>query len=130
MAYASKVNDAVVAQYSITELECLAVMWSVRLFRPYLYGRVFTIRTDHSALKWLMTASDLEGRLHRWALTRQEYQLHVEYRSDKANVVADALSRAPIRQLTVRALTVTDTDTMDESEMPTLQLADEEIRRG
>lgn len=95
VAYASSVNSDVVAKYSITELECLAVVWSVKLFRPYLYGRRFTIRTDHAALKWLMTARDLAGRLHRWALTLQEYDFEVEYRPGKQNAVADALSRAP-----------------------------------
>jgi hypothetical protein len=47
VAYASKVNSATVANYSISELECLAVVWAVRLFRPHLYGRRFTIFTDH-----------------------------------------------------------------------------------
>lgn len=96
VAYASKVNDETVAKYAITELECLAVVWAVKLFRPYLYGRSFTIITDHAALKWLMTSSDLAGRLHRWALTLQEYSFNVEYRPGRTNVVADSLSRAPL----------------------------------
>jgi hypothetical protein len=95
IAYASKVNSKAEANYSITELECLAVVWSVKLFRPYLYGRVFVIITDHSALKWLMTRPNLAGRLHRWSLTLQEYEFTIEYRPSATNVVADALSRAP-----------------------------------
>jgi len=66
IAYASSVNNDTVAKYSMTELECLAVVWSVKLFRLYLYGRRFLIRTDHAALKRLMTARDLARRLHRW----------------------------------------------------------------
>ncbi|KAE8888594.1 hypothetical protein PF005_g10759 [Phytophthora fragariae] len=100
VAYASKVNSAAEANYSITELECLAVVWSVKLFRPYLYGRSFTIVTDHAALKWLMTSPNPAGRLHRWSLTLQEYEFEIVYRPGSTNVVADALSRAPAAVLT------------------------------
>ncbi|KAE8951915.1 hypothetical protein PR002_g32825 [Phytophthora rubi] len=61
VAYASKVNAKNVAQYGITDLECAAVIWAVKLFRPYLYGRKFRLVTDHAALKWLMTSKDLTG---------------------------------------------------------------------
>ncbi|GMF52802.1 unnamed protein product [Phytophthora fragariaefolia] len=95
VAYASKVNSPMVAKYSSSELECLAVVWAVKLFRPHLYGRKFTIVTDHVALKWLMTAKEPAGRLHRWALTLQEYDFEIQYRPGRENHVADALSRGP-----------------------------------
>ncbi|KAE8964660.1 hypothetical protein PR001_g28983 [Phytophthora rubi] len=96
VAYASKVNSPTVSNYSISELECLAVVWAVRLFRPHLYGRRFSIVTDHIALKWLMTAKEPAGRLHRWSLTRQEYDFDIQYRPGKENHVADSLSRGPV----------------------------------
>lgn len=95
VAFASKVNSETESKYGITELELAAVVWSIKLFRPYLYGRRFTIVTDHAALKWLMTSTNLTGKLHRWALTLQEYDFEVVYRPGSTNVVADALSRAP-----------------------------------
>lgn len=76
-------------------------MCSVKFFRPYLYGRKITIVTDHSALRWLMASKDLEGRLHRWALVLQDYDIEVQYRPGRENVVANALSRASVA--TVRA---------------------------
>jgi hypothetical protein len=90
------VNSDTEANYGITELECLAVVWAIKLFRPYLYGRRFTLITDHSALKWLMTSPNLTGKLHRWALTLQGLDFEVQYRPGSTNVVADALSRAPV----------------------------------
>jgi hypothetical protein len=101
MAFASKVNNNAEANYSITELECVAVVWAVKLFRPYLYGRTFEIITDHAALKWLMTRPNLAGRLHRWSLTLQEYEFDIVYRPGATNVAADALSRAPAAVLAI-----------------------------
>ncbi|GMF33950.1 unnamed protein product [Phytophthora fragariaefolia] len=101
IAYGSKVNSTAETNYSITELECLAVVCSVKMFRPYLYGRAFTIITDHAALKWLMTRPNLAGRLHRWSLVLQEYEFQVEYRPGATNVVADALSRVPASVRTI-----------------------------
>ncbi|KAE9289870.1 hypothetical protein PR003_g25435 [Phytophthora rubi] len=96
VAYASNVNSPTVSNYSISELECLAVVSAVRLFRPHLYGRRFSIVTDHIALKWLMTAKEPAGRLHRWSLTLQVYDFDIQYRPGKENHVADALSRGPV----------------------------------
>ncbi|GMF57707.1 unnamed protein product [Phytophthora fragariaefolia] len=102
MTYASKVNSETEGKYGITELECMAVGWAINIFRPYLYGRRFTVVTDHAALKWLMTSNNLTGNLHRWALSLQEYEFDVEYRPGSTNVVAGALSRAPGMMLAAR----------------------------
>ncbi|GMF27795.1 unnamed protein product [Phytophthora fragariaefolia] len=108
IAYGSKVNSSAESNYSITELECLAVVWSVKMFRPYLYGRAFTIITDHSALKWLMTRPNLAGRLQRWSLVLQEYEFQVEYRPVvSASDVASAGEEPPTKRETHVATTGT-----------------------
>ncbi|GMF51122.1 unnamed protein product [Phytophthora fragariaefolia] len=100
VVFASKVNSPTVARYGITDLECAAVVWATRLFRPYLYGRRFELVTDHAALTWHMKTKDLSGRLHRRALQLQEYNFTITYRAGSTNVVADGLSRAPVKTLT------------------------------
>ncbi|OWZ08712.1 LOW QUALITY PROTEIN: hypothetical protein PHMEG_00018702 [Phytophthora megakarya] len=115
VAFASKVNSETESKYGVTELECFAVVWAIKLFRPYLYGRRFEIITDHAALKWLMTSPNLTGKLHRWspnltgklqrwALTLQEFDFDVHYRPGNTNVVADASSRAPVTAKTRAAI--------------------------
>jgi hypothetical protein len=71
-AYASRLLKKEECNYGITEKECLGVLLAVKHFRVYLYGRKFTIITDHSALLWLMNINDPTGKLARWSVLTNE----------------------------------------------------------
>jgi hypothetical protein len=73
----------------------MAAVKAIQHFRPYLHGRRFQLQTDHVSLKWLMTTTNLTGKLARWALSLQEYDFDVIYKKGTANSNADALSRLP-----------------------------------
>ncbi|UYV70483.1 hypothetical protein LAZ67_7003251 [Cordylochernes scorpioides] len=81
--------------YSISELECLAIVESVEKFRIYLMGRKFTIFSDHHALQWLKTIKNPSGRLFRWCLRLSSYEYEVRYIKGKQQYEADLLSRNP-----------------------------------
>ena len=79
--------------YSATERECFAVVWAVRTLRPYVEGTRFTVRTDHDALRWLMSLTKSSGRLTRCRLRLAEYDFTIQYRPGRVHQVPDALSR-------------------------------------
>lgn len=92
--YASRLLTTAEQNYSTIEREALAVVWSTEKFRGYIDGGV-TIISDHQPLKWLMSLKSPSGRLARWALKLQQYDLKIQYQPGKINVVADCLSRPP-----------------------------------
>lgn len=79
---------------TVTEKECLAVIWSVEKLRHYLEGVHFTVITDHHSLLWLHRLKDPQGRLARWALRLQPYDFTLIHRPGKDHVVPDFLSRS------------------------------------
>ena len=92
--YASRKLTSPERNYATVEQECLAVVWAVEKFEPYLYGRHFVLQTDHQPLAFLNKAKLSNSRLMRWALLLQPYSFTVQVIPGKENVGADFLSRA------------------------------------
>jgi deoxyuridine 5'-triphosphate nucleotidohydrolase len=92
VTYASKRTDNTQKNYYASELECLAVVWAIQLFRPYLQSNIpFTLVTDHSALKGLFNKSKISGKLARWIMTLNEYNFKIEHRKGRIHSNVDPL---------------------------------------
>ena len=82
--------------YPATKLECLAIVWSVAKFRPYLMAMPFEVYTDHYAFQWLKTMRTGSAFLHRWSAALEEYDFTICHRPGKAHTHVDGLSRLPV----------------------------------
>lgn len=96
IAYASRSLNKAEQNYPTIEKELLAIVWSVKYFRPYLYGRKFKIETDHKPLMYLFNMANPSSRLLKFRLILEDYNFEIEYVKGVDNVAADALSRIKI----------------------------------
>lgn len=106
IAFASRSLNKSEKNYSTIEKELLSITWAVKHFRPYLYGRHFTIFTDHRPLIYLFGMTNPSSRLTKFRLTLEEYDYTIHYIKGKQNVVADALSRIEITSDELKAMAV------------------------
>jgi hypothetical protein len=101
IAYASRALRPHEKNYPTHDLELVAVVHALKLWRHYLMGNRCNIYTDHKSLKYIFTQSDLNMRQRRWLELIKDYDLEVHYHPGKANVVADALSRKHCNYVTL-----------------------------
>ncbi|CAB0031385.1 unnamed protein product [Trichogramma brassicae] len=94
IAYASRALTKQERNYTVTEKECLAVLWAVEKYRGYILGSHFRVITDHASLKWLHNLKDPTGRLARWATALQAYSMEIIHRKGALHKVPDYLSRS------------------------------------
>lgn len=95
IAYASRPLNKAERNYQTIEKELVAIVWGIKYFRPYLFGKNFTIMTDHKPLIYLFGMKDPSSRLLKHRLTLEQYDFNITYINGKDNCVADALSRLP-----------------------------------
>jgi len=93
VAYYSKSLSSTERNYCTTRKELLAVIKSVKHFRPYLYGRKFRLRTDHASLIWLCKRAEPSSQVARWLEILAEFFYQIEHRPGKKHGNADELSR-------------------------------------
>ena len=103
VAFASCTLTQAQRNYSHLEKEAFSIIFGLKRFRQYLYGRSFTILTDHCPLLTLFgpqqpVPAHAAARLQRWALILASYNYKLEYRSTAAHADADSMSRLPLPQ--------------------------------
>lgn len=99
IGYASRTLTKTERNYAQIEKELLAILFACIRFDQLIVGNPETIvKTDHKPLVTLFEKPLLSAprRLQHMLLNLQRYRLHIEFVSGKDNVVADALSRAPL----------------------------------
>ncbi|GFV36167.1 retrovirus-related Pol polyprotein from transposon opus [Trichonephila clavipes] len=85
--------------YTVTERECLAVVWALNKFRTYLGSLPIKVIMDHAALTRLTQGKNLSNGMIRWALKLAEFNIEWEHRPGTQNAVSDVLSRNPIESI-------------------------------
>ena len=100
--------------YPTHDLELAAIVFTLKIWRHYLYREKCFIYTNHKSLKYLPSQRELNLRQRRWMELIKDYDYVIDSHPGKANVVADAPSRKSVQ--TLRALnahlSLSDDDTI------------------
>ena len=104
IAFASRILDDREKRYSAIDKEALAIIFGVTKFHQYIFGLQFILCSDHKPLERILGPKNeipklAVGRLQRWALLLSTYNYVLRHIQGKDNVIADALSRLPVKTL-------------------------------
>ena len=106
VAFASRTLNSSEKNYSQIEKEALSLVYGIKKFHQYIYGRRFTLVTDHQLLVSILGPKKgipplAAARMQRWTLILSAYSYDISYRATGAHANADGLSRLPLKTLSV-----------------------------
>ena len=98
IAFASRMLTKAEQHYSQIDREALAIVYGVRYFHEYLYGRKFLLETDHKPLIYIFGSKKgvpqmAASRLQRWSIFLAAYNFEIKHIRGLDNIPADFLSR-------------------------------------
>lgn len=99
--FASRSLTETERKYSQIDKEALSIVWGVKRFYQYLFGRHFHLVTDHKPLVSIFSPNSKlpclsATRMVHYALFLQAFNYTIKYRNTKNHGNADALSRLPL----------------------------------
>ena len=103
IAFASRTLSKAEKNYGQVEKEALALIFGVKKFHKYVYGRPFTMVTGHKPLLSIFNPkaavpSIAAARMQRWAMFLSTYKYTIEYKCGKSHANVDCLSRLPVQE--------------------------------
>lgn len=101
--YASKILNDTQKRYAQLHREGLAVVFGLKKFYKYIYGRPVTIVTDALSIKEMFspdkaTHAVASARIQRWSVYLSQFEYQIEHRASRFMCVPDALSRLPVQE--------------------------------
>lgn len=134
IAFASRTLNKAERKYSQIDKEALSIVWAVKKNNLYLYGKEFTLITDHKPLMTIFSpkkgiSSTTAARLQRYALFLAGYTYDIKYKNTKSHGNCDSLSRLP-QKTSVDSYRIDATEIFYMSHFESLPVTVDEIRRA
>jgi hypothetical protein len=79
--------------YATHDLELASIIHALRMWRHYLMGKKFELKTYHIALKYIFEKPTLNARQTRWLEFLSEYDFNIKHIKGMEDKFVDALSR-------------------------------------
>jgi len=79
--------------YSTHDIEFVAIIHYLKMWRHYLLGGRLVLTSDHNGLRYLFDQPNQNDRKARWLAMILEFEFDIRYIKGKENKVTDALSR-------------------------------------
>ena len=134
VAFASRSLTKTERRYAQIDKEALSIVWGVKRFHVYLFGRQFTLLTDHKPLTSIfhpekgvpaMTAA----RLQRYAMFLAGFDYKIEYKSTTKHCNADGLSRLPLQNKEREETEVDSSEVFHATQFEPLSVTSEAVAR-
>ena len=101
IAFASRSLSSTEQKYAQLDKEGLAIIYGVKKFHYYIFGKKITITSDHKPLQHLFAENQpisqlASARIQRCALTLSAYEYTIAYKPGDQHANADSLSQLPL----------------------------------